>query len=305
MARLNRAHRWKWWNDRSLWILWILFRSRWGASKKERPGRPGFWKKKRKSPTPWILSNLGTLSTCLEIVIFNLDTLDSFCWMSGRIPVDIKSQAGSPSENVCCNWGNEKAQAKEAAKVWARQKNPCAKEHQAPIQPKRIIKFCDHMMSHDVVWCRLSWFSPGCCRGCTTRRGVEGRGDWESSSGSGTKIHVVSPWLKTVSSSQWKVRNSSEHQHLEFKPPLSVRSCIAWSHLVLLSLLILDLQVRLVSFIQKGFFSSTETLIVDFLNGSARPDGRVLFPKRRNMLKYDTMSFFLTSDICLQTRTRS
>ena len=73
---------------------------------------------------------------------------------------------------------------------------------------------------------------------------------------------------------------------------------------MLLSLLILDLQVRLVSFIQKGFFSSTETLIVDFLNGSARPDDRVLFPKRRNMLKYDTMSFFLTSDICLQTRLR-
>lgn len=115
VARVNRAYSGNRWTHR--WSLWILFGSRWGASKKERPGRPGFW------------AILGYQS------------------------IRIKSEAGSPSENVCCNWGNEKAQAKEAAKVWARQKNPCAKEHQVPIQQKRIIiKFCDHMMSYDVAF---------------------------------------------------------------------------------------------------------------------------------------------------------
>lgn len=117
----------------------------------------GDFVEKRKSPTPWILSNLGTLSTYLEIVEFNLDTLDSFCWISGRIPVDPNQiSSGQPIRKplthcVCC-WGNEKAQAKEAAKVWAGQKIRVQKE-QVPIQQKRII--IRIIRSYDVVCGRL------------------------------------------------------------------------------------------------------------------------------------------------------
>lgn len=154
MARLNRAHSGNRWTHR--WSLWILFGSRWGASKKERPGRPGFWaillkeKKIAYSMDPFQFGHFIDMSRNRGIQSWHLRLLLLDEWKDTSRS---ETEAGSSSENACCNWGNEKAQAKEAAKVWARQKNPCAKEHQVPIQQKRIImKFCDHMMSHDVAF---------------------------------------------------------------------------------------------------------------------------------------------------------
>ena len=138
-----------------------------------------------------------TLSTCLEIVEFNLDTLDSFCWMSGRIPV------AAHLKTLVATEGMRKLRPKKPLR--------CGRDKKIHVQKSIRFQFnrkgssSDHMMSYDVPFLGFHQAAAEAARREEELKAEETENQAESS---GTKTHVVSPWLKTVSSSQWKVRNS-------------------------------------------------------------------------------------------------